>query len=312
MKLIAALILVGGLVTACGGAGGPTLNVGDQKAGSEALLKAAGQLSGIKYKITWAQFTSGPPLLEAVNAGAVDIGAVGNTPPIFAAAAGSKISVVAATETPVTGQAILVPKNSTLTTLAGLRGKRIAVAKGSSAHYHLLAALRKAGLTFHDIKVSYLQPADALAAFTGGRIDAWAIWDPYTAQAQALGARLLTDGTGLVNGYGFEVAGRQAVKGKSAEIRDYLTRLQRAEAWANTHQEQWAKVWAAETGLPYSVTLVAVRRRATTPVPINTTLITSEQQVADAFGDAGLLPHRVIFKNFTDPRFNTIVPGGST
>ncbi|MGW4643920.1 ABC transporter substrate-binding protein [Sphaerisporangium sp. NPDC004334] len=322
VRLLAALGLAAAL-TACAGAtrdgaagaaetgpAGVTLRVGDQKAGSRALLTAAGELSGTPYKITWAQFTSGPPLLEAVNAGGVDLGGVGNTPPIFAAAAGSKIAVVAAEKQSVAGSAVLVPSGSAITSPAQLKGRRVAVAKGSSAHYHLLAVLKKENLSFKDITVSYLQPADALAAFTSGRVDAWAIWDPYTSQAR-LGnaAKVLVDGEGYANGYAFQVAGRAALadQAKAGAIRDYLARLRRAKLWANTHQAEWAKVWAKETGLPLPVTTAAAGNRTTTPVPIDDTVIASEQEMADAFTAEGLIPGKVAFADYTDRRFNDIV-----
>ncbi|GII88683.1 ABC transporter substrate-binding protein [Sphaerisporangium siamense] len=293
-----------------GGLSGVTLRVGDQKAGSQVLLTAAGELDKLPYKVTWAQFTSGPPLLEAVNAGGVDIGAVGNTPPIFAAAAGSKISVVAADQTSGKASAIVVPSGSPITATAQLKGKRVAVAKGSSAHYHLLAVLKRDGLSFKDITVSYLQPADALAAFTSGRIDVWAIWDPYASQAVVQNkARVLVDGTGYVNGYGFQVAGRDALadKDKTAAIRDYVARLQRAKIWANTHQDEWAKVWAKETGLPVEVTGPAAANRVTKIVRIDDALVASEQEMADAFGAEGLIPGKIDFAGFADRRFNDLV-----
>jgi sulfonate transport system substrate-binding protein len=321
VRLLGALGL-SAVLAACGGPGGGastgsasgsseiTLRVGDQKAGSQVLLAAAGELADLPYKVTWAQFTSGPPLLEAVNAGGVDIGAVGNTPPIFAAAADSKIAVVAADQQDVTGSAIVLPPGSTITSPAQLKGKRIAVAKGSSAHYHLLAVLKRENLGFKDIKVSYLQPADALAAFTSAQIDAWAIWDPYTSQARVRNsAKLLVDGTGYVNGYNFQVAGQAALadKAKATAIRDYLARLRRAKIWANTHQAEWAKVWAKETGLPIAVTTAATAHRTTTPVPIDDALIASEQEMADAFTAEGLLPGKITFAGFADRRFNDIV-----
>ncbi|GAA3802974.1 ABC transporter substrate-binding protein [Sphaerisporangium flaviroseum] len=322
VRMVAALGLAA-VLTACGGAsaGGPatgeasgtaevTLRIGDQKAGSQVLLTAAGELGKLPYKVTWAQFTSGPPLLEAVNAGGVDLGGVGNTPPIFAAAARSKIAVVAAERQSVAGSAIVVPSGSTLTSPAALKGRRVAVAKGSSAHYHLLAVLKKENLTFKDITVNYLQPADALAAFSAGQIDAWAIWDPYTSQALLRNnAKVLVNGKDYVNGYAFQVAGQAALAdtAKAEAIRDYLSRLQRAKLWANTHQAEWARVWAKETGLPIEVTTAAAANRTTTPVPIDEALIASEQEMADAFTAEGLIPGKVAFADFADRRFNDIV-----
>ncbi|GAA4580467.1 ABC transporter substrate-binding protein [Planotetraspora phitsanulokensis] len=326
-KLLAALLLIALSGTACAstdpaggsassdGAGGSgvTLRVGDQKAGSQALLKAAGLLDGTSYKITWSQFTSGPPMLEAINAGAVDVGGVGNTPPVFAAAAGSKIKVVAAYRQNLAGATILVPQGSPITAPAQLKGKKVAVAKGSSAHYHLLSVLKKAGLSFTDIQPQYLQPADALAAFTSGTVDAWAIWEPFTSQAELQNkARLLVDGNGYVNGLNFQVAAPGALddKGKDAAIRDFLTRLAKARTWAVGHQPEWAAVWAQETGLPVEVANAAVANTLATPIVIDDSVVTSEQQMADAFGAEGLIPGGLKFSDFVDDRFNDVVAKG--
>ncbi|GII53912.1 ABC transporter substrate-binding protein [Planotetraspora thailandica] len=323
-KLIAALLLLFA-GTACasadstgGSAGssgstGVTLRVGDQKAGSQALLKAAGLLDGTSYTITWSQFTSGPPMLEAINAGAVDIGGVGNTPPVFAAAAGSKIKVVLAYRQNLAGAAILLPQNSAITAPDQLQGKKIAVAKGSSAHYHLLSVLKKAGLSFKDIQPQYLQPADALAAFSSGTIDAWAIWEPFTSQAELQNkAKLLVDGNGYVNGLNFQVAAPGALedKSKDAAIRDFLTRLTRARVWAANHQAEWAKVWAQETGLPVEVASAAVANTVATPIVIDDSVVSSEQQMADAFSAEGLIPGGLKFSDYVDEQFNDIVTKG--
>ncbi|NUT28926.1 MAG: ABC transporter substrate-binding protein, partial [Streptomyces sp.] len=297
----AALLLPLALVlTACGGnsaaetstdidgQGSLTLNVGDQKGGSEAILRAAGELKNLDYRIKWSTFTSGPPLLEAVNAKAVDIGGVGNTPPVFAAGAGSKITAVAAFKGTSKGDAILVPNDSKLTKPAQLRGRSIAVAQGSSANYQLVASLKEAGLSLSDVKVKYLQPADALAAFSAGKVDAWAVWDPYTSQVLlSEQGRILTTGDGVTNGLTFQVAAPSALrdKKKAAAIKDYLERLRRATEWVHDHEEEWAKVWAKDTGLPYDVALASVKRTNATriSVAVDKPLIASEQEIADTF-----------------------------
>src|ERR1035437_1497806 len=143
---------------------GLTLNVGDQKAGLQALLTAAGELADVPYNIKWSTFSSGPPLLEAVNAGAVDVGGVGNTPPIFSAAAGGKIAIISAARNSAAGDAVLGPKGSTARTFADLKGKRGAVAKRSSAHGNLLLQLKKAGLVPADIQITFVAPSDGYAA----------------------------------------------------------------------------------------------------------------------------------------------------
>ncbi|MFI6206122.1 ABC transporter substrate-binding protein [Streptomyces sp. NPDC051041] len=319
------------LLTACGGnpaataspgdgtdgRGSVTLTVGDQKGGSEAVLRAAGELKDLDYRIEWSTFTSGPPLLEAVNAGAVDIGGVGNTPPVFAAGAGSRISVVAAWHGTSAGDAVLVPNGSPLREPAELKGRSVAVAQGSSAHYQLVASLEKAGLGLGDVEVEYLQPADALAAFTSGKVDAWAVWDPYTSQVlKAKQGRVLTTGEGVTNGLTFQVAAPSALRDekKAAAVEDYLERLRRAYAWVYGHQEEWAKVWAEDTGLPEDVALAAVKRTYATriAVAVDEPLIASEQEIADTFAELELIPRKVDFGDFTDTRFNGDLPPSTT
>jgi sulfonate transport system substrate-binding protein len=284
-----------------------TLKVGDQKGGSQALLKAAGLLENLPYRIEWSTFTSGPPLLEAASAGAIDIGRVGNTPPIFSAAANAKIAVVAASQRNVAGDALLVPADSPIRDIAGLRGKTVAVAKGSSAHGQLLYTLRSAGLSTKDIKLSYLQPADAYGAFSQHQVDAWAVWEPYTSQAKLeQRARVLADGTtGSANGYTFQVAGRAALAdaGKNTAMRDYVVRLAKAQQWALTHRDDWARVWAAETGLDPTVAAAAAQTFVDGPVALDGTVRDSEQQLADAFTADGVLPGKIDFAQFLDGRF---------
>ncbi|ALU92568.1 ABC transporter substrate-binding protein [Streptomyces globisporus C-1027] len=317
------------LLSACGGAssadsggntdgkGSLTLNVGDQKGGYEAILRASGELDDLDYRIKWSTFTSGPPLLEAVSAGAVDIGGVGNTPPVFAAGADSNITVVGATHGSPAGEVIVVPEDSPLKEPAQLKGKSIAVAQGSSAHFQLVASLKKAGLGIGDVELNYLQPADALAAFSRGKVDAWAIWDPYTSQVlRTADARVLTTGEGVVNGLGFQVASPASLKNakKSKAIGDLLVRLERAQKWVFEHPEEWAKVWAKETGLPYDVALDAVKRSYGTrvPVAIDDAAIASEQEIADTFAELKLIPRRFDFEDYVDTRFDRDLPPSST
>lgn len=296
-----------------------TLRVGDQKgAGIQVLLQAAG-LADTPYKLQFSTFTSGPPMLEAANDNAIDVGQVGNTPPIFSAAANGAIDVVSVLRSNV-GDALLVPKNSGITSLADLRGKTIAVAKGSSANGTLLNTLAKAGLKPSDVKISYLQPADAYAGFSQGSVDAWAVWDPYVTEAVAnLGARELLSGadtlhgsglaggTPLSNGYSFQVASRSALSdpGKNTALSDYLARVDKAQQWAATHLDDWAKIYAQQTGIPLSTVETAIKNIVLTPVTLDDSVIDSEQSLADAFSSAGQLPGKVAFTSFVDKRFTS-------
>ncbi|GAB2997042.1 ABC transporter substrate-binding protein [Saccharothrix stipae] len=309
-KLLSALVVVVLALSGCGTAessdGPVVLKVGDQKGGSKALLTAAGLLDDFPYEIEWSTFTSGPPLLEAASAGAIDVGGVGNTPPIFAAAANAKIAAVYAAKGSVEGDALLVPADSPLRSVRDLKGRGIAVAKGSSAHGQVLLTLAEAGLTTKDVTLNFLQPSDAYSAFTQKRVDAWAVWDPYTAQAQQeAGARVLTDGRGKSNGYTFQVAGRAALDspGKSEAVKEFVRRISQAQRWADTHREEWATAWAAETGLKVEVARAAVARGGDLPVKLDDVVVASEQELADAFTADGTLPGKVDFKKFVDTRF---------
>lgn len=292
-----------------------TLSLGDQKGtGLQALLDAAGELKTIPYHINWSQYTSGPPMLEAINSGAVDFGGVGNAPPVFAAAANSAIKIVSGYGVGLGGQDILVPKDSAVKTPEDLRGKKIAVAKGSSSNYHLLTVLAKNNLKFSDVQAQYLQPADALAALSTGRVDAWAIWDPYSAQGQQqTGARILVDGNGYVGPDSYYVAGTKALdsKSKSDALRDLLARIARAHTWVNAHPDEWAQTYARTSGLPLEVAAVAVKRGAYTNHPLDATAIAQEQQVADAFAAAGLIPKKLRITDYVDTRFNDLFPTSS-
>jgi sulfonate transport system substrate-binding protein len=283
-----------------------TLIVGDQKGTSaQALLEASG-LEDTEYTIQWEEFTSGPPMLEALNADAIHVGMVGNTPPIFAAAANGTFKVAAAASYTGQGDAILVPKDSPIQSVAELKGKKVAVAKGSSANYNLLAQLENAGISYEDISVEDLQPGDALTAFSAGHVDAWTVWEPYTSQAeQTANARVLADGDDLVNGLNFQVVSEAALNDEAttAALEDYLNRITKAQIWSSENQEDWAQVWATQTGLDPAITLSAAKRRPVTPVAVDQAVIDSEQEMADTFYENGLLPDEVDIADFFTDEF---------
>jgi sulfonate transport system substrate-binding protein len=292
-----------------------TLRVGDQAGtGAEALLSAAGLLHKLPFKVSWADFTSGPPMLQAMSSGSLDLGGVGDAPPVFAAAGGAKIAIVGALAQNPHASALLVPKSSSITSISQLKGKKIAVAQGSSADYHLLTVLKKAGLTPHDVSLQYLQPAEGLAAFSSGSTDAWDVWAPFIQQAVAQhGARIVADGNGYGSNFSYEVAARSALSDpvKAKEIREYLAALDKAHIWADTHPAAWGATWAQATGLPNSITTTAAQQDTEKPVPVNSTIVSAEQGLVDAFYGAGLIPTKPNFSNFSYGGFNTTVPGGS-
>jgi len=281
------------------------LRVGDQKGNSQSLLRSAG-LDRTPYAIEWSTFTSGPPLLEAASADAIDVGGVGNTPPLFAAAARRDVKIVSVSRGNVTSDALIVRKDSPLRRVEELRGKKIAVARGSSAHGQILLTLRKAGLTPKDVQLVLLQPADALGAFNSGDVAAWAIWDPYFSQVVLeTGARVLADGTGTANGYDFQVAGTGALsdRARNTAVGDYLVRLARAMVFSDTHRPERAQAWAQDTGLPIEVTRKATDAGPNLPIPLDRSVVDSSQQLADAFVQAGEIPRPFRFADYVDTRF---------
>ncbi len=184
------------------------VRMGNQKVGAYALLKARGileaRLKPLGYSVSWTEFSSGPQLLDGLKLGAVDFGHGGEAPPIFAQAAGAEFIYIGHEPAAPQGEAILVPKDSPIKMIADLKGKKIALNKGSNVHYLLVRALESAGLKYADVDVVYLSPAEGRAAFDKGAVDAWVIWEPYRTSAEmSLAARTLADGSGLVSNHEF-------------------------------------------------------------------------------------------------------------
>ncbi|GAB25790.1 aliphatic sulfonate ABC transporter substrate binding protein [Gordonia polyisoprenivorans NBRC 16320 = JCM 10675] len=290
---------------------GLTLRVGDQKGGTESLMRAAGELDSLPFKVEFSTFTSGPPEIEAATAGKIDFAVTGNTPPIFGAASNAKIKIVSAYTNNAGGDVILVPAGSTLTSVEQLKGKKVAVAKGSSAHGNLLEQLSKANLKLGtDVTPVFLQPADALSAFSSGAVDAWAIWDPYTAIVQKdSGAKILASGTGVVNGYGFGIASNEALADakRNTALRIFVEHLAKASKWASANVETWSQQYAKAIGIDPQAALAAQQRSVRPAIEIDDTVVASEQKLADAFAAAGQLDHKPVIADFVDKRFNSTV-----
>src|SRR5580698_8838030 len=241
--------------------------------------------------IKWIDFQFGPPLLEAINVGSVDFGYVGDTPPIFAQAAGARIRYVAAVKSAGQTQAIVVPQDSPIKTLADLKGKRIAFGKGSSAHNLLVAALEKAGLTWSDITPAPLAPADATAAFIKGSVDAWSIWDPYLALAELKeNVRVIAFDGDVHKANAFYIASTDVVEKYPALVARLNAIFASEAAWADQHHEEVAKAQAEATGVDIEAIRRFVDRSNYRVVPIDDEVIKSQQIVADRFARIGLIP----------------------
>ena len=274
------------------------VRIGYQKYGKLVLLKGRGtleeKLKPLGYQVSWTEFPSGPPLLEALNVGSIDFGVAGETPPIFAQAAGTPLVYLAYDPPAPRGEAILVPKDSPLKSVADLRGKKVALNKGSNVHYLLVRALEHAGLKYTDIQPVYLAPADALAAFTRGSVDAWVIWDPYEAAAEAsTAARVLADGTGLVHNYQFYFSSKKFLTENAKATDVVLEALNEIDDWTKNHIDEVAKQLSPSVGLPAPVLATSLGRESYGIRPINDEVIASQQRIADTFFALGLLPKRV-------------------
>jgi sulfonate transport system substrate-binding protein len=300
-RLIAAAVLSMSTVLAGVGASygqDRVVHIGFQKYGKLVLLKSKGslepKLKALGYSVTWIEFPSGQPLLEAINVGAVDFGNTGESPPIFAQAAGAPIRYVAYEPPAPRGEAILIPKNSPLQSVADLRGKKVALNKGSNVHYLLVKALERAGVKYSDITPVFLAPADARAAFERGSVDAWAIWDPFQAAAEAATeAKTLADGTDTVPNYQFYLSSQKFLETDPRALDAVLAELREVDDWARTDIHAVAEQLSPSVGLPVPMLEAALKRQAYGIKPIDAQVIAEQQKLADTFLALGLIPKAI-------------------
>lgn len=275
-----------------------TLNIGFQKYGVLPVIKARGTLESALEKqgvsVKWVEFPAGPQLLEGLNVGSVDFGEVGEAPPIFAQAAQANLVYVANQPAMPTAEALLVAKDSPITSVAELKGKRVALNKGSNVHYLLLKILEANKMSLEDIEVVYLPPSDARAAFERGAVDAWVIWDPFFAAAQAqIGARVLANGENLVNNYQFYMADRQFAQNHPAVVNALITELNTNALWLAQNQAEGAKFLEKPTGLSEDILKTSISRMSLGVKPISTEIAKEQQFVADAFYQQKLIPNKI-------------------
>jgi sulfonate transport system substrate-binding protein len=277
------------------------IRIGYQKNGvlviarQQATLEKHFAPQGIEVK--WIEFSSGPPMLEAMNVGSVDYGAVGDSPPIFAQAAGAAI-VYAAGQPITNGQGILVPSNSPIRTIADLKGKRVGFTKGSSAHNVTVQTLEKAGLTYADITPVYLTPPDAGPAFANGSIDAWSIWDPYFAIGEIKqNGRILVNAYEITKTNSFYIANRDFAKSRGQVLQQIIDVTTSTAKWAESHRDEVAKALSAVTNIPLDIQTVAANRSSFAVGPVTEDIIATQQGVADRFFKLGLIPKPVVVRD---------------
>lgn len=280
----------------------PVLRIGYQKYGTLTLLKGRGtlekRLAAQGVDVKWTEFPAGPVLLEGLNVGSIDFGTVGEAPPIFAQAAGANLVYVGNEPPSPASEAIVVPKESKVRSLAELKGKKIALNKGSNVHYLLVKALEKAGLAYKDVETVFLPPADARAAFERGSVDAWAIWDPFLAAAEKqIGARVLVDGKGIVANHQFYLAARPYAEKNPDIVRIVIEELAKVDEWGAKNLKEVAAILAVQTGLDTGVVELAASRYAYGVKAVTPEVIEAQQKVADAFASLKLIPKPIAVKD---------------
>jgi sulfonate transport system substrate-binding protein len=277
------------------------LRMGYQKSSTlTAILKTNGELekalAPLDVTISWHEFTSGLPLLEAINIGSIDFGAdVADTVPIFAQAAGAKLAYVAEEVASPAAQAIVVPQSSTIKEIAGLKGKKIAVTKGAGSHYLLLAALAKSGLSFKDITPAYLTPADGRAAFVSNNVDAWVAWDPFlTSALHQTNGRILSDGSNGLASYKRYYLASAAYADKHAEVLNVIfAKLSETGKWVKTQPKDAATLLAGLWGIDAATVEEANSHRSYQVGAVAGPGLSEQQRIADAFHAEGLIPVKI-------------------
>ncbi|EKT4482125.1 ABC transporter substrate-binding protein [Pseudomonas putida] len=289
LKQLAAGVLASSLSLA---AAAQTLVVGDQSFNARAVMEAAGVLDDLPYTLEWKQFTAGSPVAEALNVGSLDIGLLGDAPPLFLGALGAPIKVIAVSRQNLDGVAILAGKDSNIHSLEDLRGKRAAIWKGSWSQQLLFSALDKAGVPRDALELRYLGALDASHALDGGSVDVIATWEPYVTQQERQGARVLATAEGLIPAQSFVVANAKAVEAKRAQISDFLQRLKKARDWTLSdpaHTEAYADAWAKRTRADRDIARAWFARARTDVAPLNPQVIVDAQKTVDFFAGLGLI-----------------------
>ncbi|HEX2010054.1 MAG TPA: sulfonate ABC transporter substrate-binding protein [Roseateles sp.] len=277
-----------------------TLRIGYQKFNTLNILKGAGQLEAalkpLGWSVQWTEFVTGPVLLEALNAGAIDFGHAADTPSVFAQAAGVRAVYLAAEQPYPQGIAILVPQDSALKGVADLKGRKIAVGRGWNVQYLLVRALEDAGLAFEDVQPVWVNnAADARSAFESGRVDAVGLWDPFLAGAQLGGikTRVLRDGQGLSNNRTFYLATTDFASSQAALLKTLFAELRKTNDWADRNPQALAEQLAPQLGVPVPVLALATGRRRYTAVPVDAAIVAEQQRIADTFFKLKLIPRAV-------------------
>ena len=277
------------------------LRIGFQKYGTLIILKAKGnlekRLAPLGVEVKWTEFPAGPQLLEGLNVGSIDFGTVGEAPPIFAQAAGANLVYVANEPPAPASEAILVPKDSPIKSVADLKGKKVALNKGSNVHYLLVKVLEKNGLAYKDVEPVFLPPADARAAFERGSVDAWVIWDPFLAAAEKqIGARILADGLGVTANHQFYLAARPYADRRPDVVKIVIEEIAKIDEWGKQNPNEVVAFLAPAIGIEPAAVDLAVSRYAYGVRPISDQVVAEQQKIADTFYELKLIPKPISIK----------------
>ena len=288
-----------------------TLRTGDQKGGTQSVMKAAGVLDGLPYRLEWSQFAAAAPLLEALNADAVDLAFAGDAPTTFALAAGLRAHIVSPIRTSGAGTAVLVGRDSPVRSASDLKGRTVAVNRGSIGHALVLAVAEAQGWAFTDIKIANLLPGEAKTALSTGAVDAWCSWGVYIAQARLVDQmRVVVDGGGgLLTGLSYLVASDDAIARRRDALLDFSRRLAVARRWAQSHPDDYARVLAGEIGVTQPVARLVFDTEVPVPIPIDQRVIADEQKTADRYLAAGIIHARLDATRVFDASFNGALAG---
>jgi sulfonate transport system substrate-binding protein len=307
--LVAGVLLGGAIVSATAQT---TLRVGDQKGNSQAVMAAAGVLKDVPYRIEWKEFPAAAPLLEALGAGAIDTGVVGDAPFTFAAAANVAVKAIGAIRQSREGLAILVPRESKIQGFEDLRGKKIATGRGSIGHQLILAAMESKGWSAGDVQIVFLAPSDAKIAYTQGSVDAWSTWEPYVSQEEVLfQSRRVITAEGLTPGIAFQVASPDAIRDKRPELEDFLRRLAAARTWSLTNVDGYAETWGRLMNIPPAVARNWLSRSKIRLAPVDDGVVADEQKTIDLYFRSGLIKKRLDAAEIVDRSFAGAIGKGA-
>ena len=281
-----------------------TLRVGDQKGGNRSLLEIAGLREGSPLQDRMVGISAAAPILEALNAGALDVGYTGDLSFLTVYAAGAPIKAIGGTRSDASTQAILVRKDSPIKTAADLKGKRLAGTRGGWGQFLIDATLEKAGYKIDDATFAPLGPVDAKIALVAGSIDGWAVWEPYVSYATLKdNARVVANGEGLTPTITFIVASDSAIATKRAAVQDLVQRLNKARLWSLDHLPEYAKNTAELTKLPEDVLFSAYTAQRTSPIAIDENIVKEVQEASDRATRYGILSKKLDVSKAVDRSF---------